>query len=579
MTKIHCWLPRLLGIALATFSLSGWAAAGKVQFVFGDVQIINNNGAKHAAHKGDAVNEGDTLLTAPGASAQLLMSDKGLIALRPDSRLKIETYRFTGAEDGSEKGILGLLKGGFRAITGLIGRTHKSNYLIKTPNATIGIRGTDHEPMYIPPPAPGETPIGEPGTYNKVNSGETFIENAQGRIELSANQAGFSPPNSPPVRLEKIPAFFRATPPVHQSRKEAKQDEDTASSGTTDTTESTGESTSTTSSTASATDETRSSSLDEQPLSGTGTTVDTTTTDTVAATTVTQTTTTVAPLTSTGGTCLTCATTTSTGTPAPAGTVVAGAYRTTNSGSVILSAGATDASKATILRDANKLPTLIAENGSTFSYDRSGAPDIPASAGATTVGTGTNATWVNWGIYAGGQKTDSMSGGVAEPVTHFAWMVAEGGATPTTWLQNNLASFPSGLSFNVVGGFTLPIDETGGVGGSVNSILAKIQVSGGIPSLVQYDLKLVDAQSRYWTATLQSPISLTTFNGGASGSGTSTNLSVDRRSGSYTGPIQGTGSGKVSGYVIGPQSPTGVVSSYELKDSTSAGVTGTVLAK
>ena len=39
--------------------------------------------------------------------------------------LRIDQFRFNGKTDGSEQGVFGLLKGGFRAITGLIGRVNK----------------------------------------------------------------------------------------------------------------------------------------------------------------------------------------------------------------------------------------------------------------------------------------------------------------------------------------------------------------------------------------------------------------------------------------------------------------------
>jgi len=75
----------------------------------------------------------------------------------------------------------------------VIGRRNKSNYLVNTPTAKIGIRGTDHEPYYVPSPAPGETLPAPPGTYNKVNVGETVIRTPGGTVVVGANQIGFAP--------------------------------------------------------------------------------------------------------------------------------------------------------------------------------------------------------------------------------------------------------------------------------------------------------------------------------------------------------------------------------------------------
>ena len=173
--------------------LQALADAGEFRFVQGDVRIQQANGKIEAAQRGSKVTEGDTIITSPTGYAQLTMSDEAIIAVRPDTQIKIETYRFASKEDSNEKGVLGLLRGGFRTITGWIGRKNKDAYLVRTPTATIGIRGTDHEPMYIPVPAPGQTSLGEPGTYNKVNSGQTVIQTIGGSIELDTNQVGFAP--------------------------------------------------------------------------------------------------------------------------------------------------------------------------------------------------------------------------------------------------------------------------------------------------------------------------------------------------------------------------------------------------
>jgi len=143
----------------------------------------------------------------------LRMVDEAVIALRPDTVLRIDTYYYRPDQlDGSERGFFFLLKGGFRAITGVIGRNNKLNYLVTTPVATVGIRGTDHEPMYIPPPAPGETAIGEPGVYDLVNAGSAYIQTAQGTVAINPNEVGYVPDlNSMPTILPKLPDFYKTS--------------------------------------------------------------------------------------------------------------------------------------------------------------------------------------------------------------------------------------------------------------------------------------------------------------------------------------------------------------------------------
>jgi hypothetical protein len=211
---------------------AAFGAAGDVQFVIGDVKLTNKAGVTVALQKGAQINEGDRIVTAAGASAQIKMIDGGFIAVRPSTSMTFDTYRYSGKEDGTENAAVSLLQGGFRTITGIIGRSNKQNYLIKTDTATIGIRGTDHEPMVILPPAPGQAAIAPPGTYDKVNVGVAFIRTDAGSVDIQRNQVGFAPvTKAAPVILPRIPPFYKPTPaPGPQKAKEESKEEGKADS-------------------------------------------------------------------------------------------------------------------------------------------------------------------------------------------------------------------------------------------------------------------------------------------------------------------------------------------------------------
>lgn len=205
----------LLGFFLSMAMACAWADAGRFQFVIGQVTVSSPGGAGRMAVKGDPVREGDLIVTATDASAQLRMVDEGTIAIRPDTSLRIDAYRH--AKDGDERGILDLIKGGLRTLTGLIGKARKDAYLVRTPTATIGVRGTDHEPVYVPEGGWSGAPGAPAGTYDKVNSGATYIQTRAGLIELAANEVGFVPPRADalPVRLDRMPDFMRGVPAAH----------------------------------------------------------------------------------------------------------------------------------------------------------------------------------------------------------------------------------------------------------------------------------------------------------------------------------------------------------------------------
>lgn len=207
----------ILGILLtACLTLFGQAAyagiAGHAQFVNGSVQIINAAGQARALQKGDVVHESDTVSTAKESSAQIKMRDGGLIAVRPESRLKFDSFVFTGEQDGNEKSFFSLLSGGFRAITGLVGQKNKASYRIVAGGATIGIRGTDHETFLVVPGSELAATVPS-GTYNKVNAGETTLTTNKGTINILPNQMGFAAaagqmPQLQPINLN----IFTAVP-------------------------------------------------------------------------------------------------------------------------------------------------------------------------------------------------------------------------------------------------------------------------------------------------------------------------------------------------------------------------------
>jgi FecR protein len=182
------------GVLFACMMLMGQLAyagiAGNVQFANGDVRVANSAGQTHALQKSDVIHESDTVITAKNGSAQIKLRDGGFIAVRPNSKLKFDSFVFNGEQDGTERGFFTLLQGGARAITGLVGQLHKANYRIKTPASTIGIRGTDHE-IVVVVPGSEMAEIVPLGTYNKVNVGETMMTTDKGTINILPNQMGF----------------------------------------------------------------------------------------------------------------------------------------------------------------------------------------------------------------------------------------------------------------------------------------------------------------------------------------------------------------------------------------------------
>jgi hypothetical protein len=194
-----------------------------VEVVEGIVTIIDDKGQARIAHVGDSVEEGDTIATGGDGELQMLTEDQGFIAVRPNTRMKVDAYRANG--DAEDTSVISLLSGTFRSITGWIGTFNRNNYQIKTPTAVIAIRGTDHEPFHIPEPAAGEQPIAAPGTYDKVNSGSTAIRNGAGEVLVNPKEVGFAAHDakSAPQIAKATPHFYR--PSANERRIEQRKPE------------------------------------------------------------------------------------------------------------------------------------------------------------------------------------------------------------------------------------------------------------------------------------------------------------------------------------------------------------------
>ncbi|MBK8400055.1 MAG: FecR domain-containing protein [Propionivibrio sp.] len=206
--------------------------SGQVMVVTGPAKSFDLQGRERVLQKGDAVATGDRIVTSENALVQLRMNDGGYLSVRPGTEMKIDQFVFNEKEQNKSSFLVSLIKGGFRSITGLIGRTNPGAYEIRTPAATIGIRGTDHEPMYIPPAEAGLPTVNAPGAYDKVNDGETFLHNEHGILPIRPGQIGFSPfkPGAAPQMLQRVPEFYKIDLKVEgrdsKERSEGKPDDE-----------------------------------------------------------------------------------------------------------------------------------------------------------------------------------------------------------------------------------------------------------------------------------------------------------------------------------------------------------------
>jgi hypothetical protein len=191
------------------------AAAGRFQFVYGEVTVTSTDGRERTAKRGTKVNEGDTISTTRRGTAQLRMVDGAALAVRPRSRVRIDAYKFDKKPE-SDRSFLSLLRGTLRSITGLVGRSNKSAYRVRTRTATIGIRGSDADIGFNP-----NTGVTAIRTYSGGHSLTAVgADGVQATIDTNPGQIAIAGPGMAPTFAKEFPF---ETPAPRATKPDAKQ--------------------------------------------------------------------------------------------------------------------------------------------------------------------------------------------------------------------------------------------------------------------------------------------------------------------------------------------------------------------
>ncbi len=136
-------------LVVAMLGLTAVAAAGPAMAIEASghaVAVLRNTaasgpGGDRALKAAGPVFSGDVIKTDRGGTAQLLFADDTKMVIGPNSQVTIDSFVFDGSSTAS-KFAIGALRGSFRFITGT---SAKNAYVIDTPTASIGVRGTEFD--------------------------------------------------------------------------------------------------------------------------------------------------------------------------------------------------------------------------------------------------------------------------------------------------------------------------------------------------------------------------------------------------------------------------------------------------
>lgn len=200
----------LFSIVLAPLNASANSVA-ETTLVTGTVTASKGTEEQRVLKKSAPIFLNDTIRSQKKSFAKIRYNDGGGMLIRPNSEINIASYREAGAASDMTTD---LIRGGLRAVTGAIGKANPEGYKVKSPVATIGVRGTDFSARLcqsdcndfadkgiVPPPD---------GLYVGVTEGKIEVCNIAGCVTVEPGQFAYvKDASTPPVLLPEAPEILR----------------------------------------------------------------------------------------------------------------------------------------------------------------------------------------------------------------------------------------------------------------------------------------------------------------------------------------------------------------------------------
>lgn len=116
---------------------------GVLMVAKGDIKIQSAKDKSIRAGKmGDKVYAKDIIIAGKDSRAKIVMVDKNVLNISPDSKIEIQTYVFK-PEENKKNVVLNVLYGKVRSSVEQKYDGEKNKFHVKTPSAVAGVRGTD----------------------------------------------------------------------------------------------------------------------------------------------------------------------------------------------------------------------------------------------------------------------------------------------------------------------------------------------------------------------------------------------------------------------------------------------------
>ena len=188
---------------------------GRVVYVLGTLNAVDFKDKTRVLKASSNLFEGETLNTGKDSYAVIVFKDKSRVSLQANSQFRIDKLQFSIKEPNKGSAFFSLLKGGLRAVSGLIGKADKKSYRMRTVVAVIGIRGTGYDLLCTGACAAGSAGVADLPTQDLPQGDGLYVNVWAGSVTvgdeiINTGKAAFIKNlSTPPIILPDIPKVFK----------------------------------------------------------------------------------------------------------------------------------------------------------------------------------------------------------------------------------------------------------------------------------------------------------------------------------------------------------------------------------
>ncbi len=205
--NVRLQLPRKVVVRSTPLEKAVRKQVGTVDESEGSVIAVDKRKVSRKLKKDSPVYLGDKVVTGETGYVRLRMIDDAVLDLRCFSIMVIEEYALNTS---NRRSILNLLQGSLKKVTGKIGKLTEDVYELRTPVASVGVRGTEYALRVFQSKGCGGTIDADDGFYLEVIKGLVDVHNEAGKgVYAKGDVAYVALPETAPVKARVKPGVIK----------------------------------------------------------------------------------------------------------------------------------------------------------------------------------------------------------------------------------------------------------------------------------------------------------------------------------------------------------------------------------